>query len=149
MSEELISVKDDTELFEAIERGREMRRALGVPEPTETQLTDPVTARREWRRMQQARTAPWTYYIVIEYQNGIYHAQALSFPAVTAQGETMEAVREAMAQALQAHFAGWRGRGEVVPMREYKRVDTVEVPFKEEVEAQPAAVAEEGMFEPG
>jgi len=81
--------------------------------------------------MQQARTAPWTYYVVIEYKNGAYHAHALSFPKVMAQGETVEAVKEAMAQALQAHFAALRARGETVPTREYKRVDTVEVSFQE------------------
>ncbi|MBS1253761.1 MAG: hypothetical protein MAG451_02814 [Anaerolineales bacterium] len=39
----------------------------------------------------------------------------------------MEAVREKMAEALQAHFAGLRARGEVVPIQEHKRVETVEV----------------------
>lgn len=148
MSEEKVLVKDDSDLYEWIVHGQKERRALGIPEPSETRLTAPVTAKAEWQRMQQARTAPGTYYVVIEYKNGVYRAHAFSFPEVTAQGETVEAVREAMAQALQAHFADLRARGEVVSVREYKRVDTVEVPF-EEVEAQPAAVAEEEVFEPG
>ena len=83
-------------------------------------------------------------FVVIEYKNSVYHAHPLSFPEVTAQGETVEAVKEEVAQALQAHFAGLWTRDEVFPMREYKRVDTVGVPL-EEVGAQPAAVAEEQM----
>jgi len=122
-------IKDDTELMESITRRIQERRAKGLPERDES-LSDKVTVKVEWRRMQQARSAPWTYYVVIEYKSGAYQAHALSFPEVTAQGETVEAVKEAMAQALQAHFATLRARGEPVPTREYKRVDTVEVSLK-------------------
>ena len=142
MSEKRVSVKDDTALFDSLERERERRRAVGVPEPTERQLTDPVTARREYQRMQRARTVPWAYYIVIEYQAGTYHAQALSFPAVTATGETVEAVKENIALALQAHMADLLNKGKPVPMQEYKRVDTVEVCL-EDLPAQPEVVTEE------
>ena len=138
MSELLI--KDDTDLMEGITRRREERRAQGVPDRDEG-LSDRATLKAEWRRMQQARTVPWTYYVVIAYRNGVYHAHALSFPEVTAQGETVEAVEERMVQALRAHFAGLRARGEAVPTREYKRVQTVEVPF-EDLPTQPTAAAE-------
>ncbi|MFQ5857248.1 MAG: type II toxin-antitoxin system HicB family antitoxin [Anaerolineae bacterium] len=138
-----LGVKDDRSLFEMIRRERERRRALGLPDEPE-EVSDPRTVKAEYQRMQQARTAPWTYYVVIEYRNGVYHAYALSFPEVTAQGETVEAVKAEITQALQAHFAALRARDEAVPMREYKRVDTVEVSF-EEVPAQPAAGAEEKM----
>ena len=139
MSELLI--KDDTDLMEGITRRREERRAQGLSDRDEG-LSDRATLKAEWRRMQQARTAPWTYYVVIEYKAGTYHAHALSFPEVTAQGETVEAVKEEMVQALQAHFASLRARGEAVPTREYKRVETVGATF-EDLPTQPAAVAEE------
>ena len=92
--------------------------------------------------MQQVRTAPWTYYVLIEYQAGAYHAHALSFPEVTAAGETVEAIKENLSQALQAHLADVLVKGEPVPMREYKRVDTVAV-CPEELPAAPVTVTEE------
>ncbi len=141
MSEFLI--KDDTELMEGITRRREERRVQGLPDRDEG-LSDRATLKVEWQRMQQARTALGTYYVVIEYKNGTYHAHTLSFPEVTAQGETVEAAKEAMARALQAHFAGLRARGETFPVREYRRVETVAVPV-EDVPAQPVAEAEEKM----
>jgi len=140
MNETIVLDKDDRDLAAMVERGKEMRREKGISESREE--FDTRQATQEWRRMRQARTAPRTYYVVIEYKAGAYHAHALSFPEVTAQGETVEAVEEDMAQALQAHFAGLRARGEAVPMREYKRVETVEAPF-EDLPAQPAVVAEE------
>jgi len=126
---EQLGVKDDRALYEIIRQEQERRQTLNLPEEPK-EMADPATVKAEWRRMQQARSAPWTYYVVIEYKSGAYQAHALSFPEVTAQGETVEAVKEAMAQALQAHFATLRARGEPVPTREYKRVDTVEVSLK-------------------
>jgi len=140
MNETIVLDKDDRDLAAMIAHGKEMRREKGVSETREEFNTRQAT--QEWQRMRQARTAPWTYYIVIEYKAGAYHAHALSFPEVTAQGETVEAVKEKMVQALQAHFAGLRARDEAVPTREYKRVETVDVPF-EDLPAQPAAAAEE------
>jgi predicted RNase H-like HicB family nuclease len=134
-------MKDDTRLMEGITRRQKDRRSQGLPDRDEGP-SDLATRQAEWQRMQQARTAPWTYYVVIEYHNGVYHAQALSFPQVTAQGETVEAAKANLAQALQAHLAEWLARGELVPMREYKRVETVEVCL-EELPAPPPAVAEE------
>lgn len=134
-------VKDDRSFFEMLRRERERRRALGLSdEPEET--SDPRTLKAEWERMQQARTAPGTYYIVIEYRDCAYHAHALSFPEVTAQGETVEAVKEKMVEALRVHLAGLRARGEVVPIREHKRVETVEVSLEEVQQAQPAETTE-------
>lgn len=129
-------IKDDTELMEAITRRKEERRAQGLPDRDEG-LSDKADLTAEWHRMRQARTAIGTYYVVIQYKEGTYHAHALSFPEVTAQGETTDAVREKIAEALQAHFATLRARGELVPVRENKRVDTVEIPL-EEMEIQPA-----------
>lgn len=140
---EQLGVKDDRAFFESIRRERERRQALGLSDESE-EVSDPAAVKAEWQRMQQARTAPWTYYVVIEYKNGAYHAHALSFSEVTAQGETVEAVKEAIARALQAHFAGLRARGETFPVREYRRVETVAVPL-EDVPAQPATEAEEKM----
>lgn len=140
MSEFLI--KDDTELMEGITRRKEERRARRLPDRDEG-LSDPATLKAEWGRMQQARTSPGTYYIVIEYRDCTYHAQALSFPEVSAQGETVDAVKEKVAEALRAHFAGLRARGEAVPIREQKRVETVEVSLEDVQQIQPAEMTEE------
>lgn len=141
MSEFLI--KDDTELMEGITRRKEERRARRLPDRDEG-LSDPATLKAEWERIQQARTSPGTYYIVIEYRDCTYHAQALSFPEVSAQGETVDAVKEKVAEALRAHFAGLRARGEAVPIREQKRVETVEVSLEDVQQIQPAEMTEEG-----
>lgn len=140
MSEYLI--KDDTELMEVITRRKEERRAQGLPDRDQG-LSDKAALTSEWHRMRQARTPIGTYYIVVEYRDCTYHAHALSFPEVTAQGETVEAVREKLAEALRAHFAGLRAGGEAVPIREQKRVETVEVSLEDLQQAQPAETATE------
>ncbi|MFQ5342011.1 MAG: type II toxin-antitoxin system HicB family antitoxin [Anaerolineae bacterium] len=137
-NEEIVLDKDDRDLVEMVKRGKEMRREKGVSEST--QDYDARHATLEWHQLRETRTPIGTYYVVIEYKDSAYCAHALSFPEVTAHGKTMEAVREKVAEALRAHFAGLRARGEVVPLRENKRVEAVEVSLEEMQPVQPAEV---------
>lgn len=140
-NEEIVLDKDDRDLVEMVKRGKEMRREKGVAESTQEYDARPATL--EWHRLREARTPIGTYYIVIEYRDCTYHAHALSFPEVTAQGETVEAVRDKVAEALRVHLAGLRARGEAVPIREQKRVETVEVALEDVQQAQPAEMTDE------
>ncbi len=117
-------VKDDTELMEGITRRREERRAQGLPERDEG-LSDRTSLKAEWHRMREVRTPPWTYYVVIEYRAGLYHAHALRFPEVTATGETVEAAKAGLAEALQAYLVEQVQQGRPVPMWEEQRIETV------------------------
>lgn len=137
MTETITLNKDDSDLAAMIEQGKELRRKQGISEPREPFNIKEATY--EWHRMQQVRTAPWTYYVVIEYTNGAYHAHALSFPEVTAQADTVEKVKERMAAALQDHFTTLRRAGKPVPVRENRRVETVQLqPVEEDPHPAPA-----------
>lgn len=139
-NEEIVLDKDDRDLVEMVKRGKEMRREKGIAEST--QEYDAKQAALEWHRLREARTPIGIYYIVIEYRDCTYHAHALSFTEVTAKGETVEVVREKLAEALRSHFADLRSRGEAVPIREHKRVETVEVSPEDVQQTQPAMMAE-------
>ncbi len=66
--------KDDRHLVEAIERGRALRGALGIPEPSKTALGNVAELREEWQRLRQEKTAQNIFYIVIEPNNGFFQA---------------------------------------------------------------------------
>jgi hypothetical protein len=50
-------VKDDRHLIEAIEQGRSLRSALGIPEPSETRLGNVAELREEWQKLRQEKSS--------------------------------------------------------------------------------------------
>jgi predicted RNase H-like HicB family nuclease len=125
MTEQRALMKDDRDLFEMIRRGRELRRARGIPEPTGE--FDAKEATEKWHEMRQA----WAirrqhYYIVIEPSDGFYRAYSLTLPQVEAQGETPQAAKEKVAEALLAYLKDLLAQGQPLPV-ERRVVDTVEI----------------------
>ena len=47
--------KDDRHLIGAIEQGRALRSALGIPEPSETSLGNVAELREEWQKLRQEK----------------------------------------------------------------------------------------------
>jgi len=117
-------IKDDSDLYEMIMHGQESRRQHGVPEPDQTELSDVATLKAEWQKLRQARMARHTYYIIIEPVDSHYRAYPLAVPEVVAQGETPQAAKEKVTEALRAHLAEMLAQGKPLPI-ERKLVDTV------------------------
>ena len=133
MSEKVVLDKDDRDLKDLIQRGREVQQEKGIAEARER--FDAQAATEEWHRMREVRTPPWTYYVVIEYRAGLYHAHALRFPEIAASGETVEAAKAGLAEALQTYLVEQVRQGRPVPMWEEQRIETVTLCVEELVGA--------------
>jgi len=124
MSEQEWLIKDDSDLYEMIMHDQELRRKYGVPEPDQTELSDVATLKAEWQKLRQARTTRHTYHIIIEPVDSHYRAYPLAVPEVAAQGETPQAAKEKVTEALRAYLTEMLAQGKPLPV-ERKFVDTV------------------------
>ena len=126
MTEQRYLIKDDSELFEMIRRGPELRREKGIAEPTET--FDVKEATKEWHEMRKARGAPrQLYHIVIEPSGSFYRASPLILPSMVAQGETPQAAKKNLVEALRTYLKELLIQGQPLPI-ESKIVELVGVP---------------------
>jgi len=123
-----ILFKDDRHLIEAIERGKALRNALGIPEPSETSLGSVAELREEWQRLRQERTAHNAFYIVIEPSDGLFRAYPLTFPEIIVQGKTPNIARRKVVEALRRRLLEVQAQGKPLPV-ERKVVDVVAVPL--------------------
>ncbi|HID61503.1 MAG TPA: type II toxin-antitoxin system HicB family antitoxin [Anaerolineae bacterium] len=125
--------KDDRHLIEAIERGRALRHAPGVPEPEDSKLGSVSELKEEWQRLRQETAGRNFYYVVIEPGDGAYRAYPLTIPEIVVQGETPQAAKRELERALHRYLADMRAQGKPLPV-ERKLVDAVVVPLKGESE---------------
>lgn len=118
--------KDDRHLIEAIERGKALRHALGVPEPEESRLGNVSELKEEWQRLRRETAGRNFYYIVIEPSDGAYQAYPLTIPGIVVHGETPQAAKRELEKALRRYLADMQAQGKPLPV-ERKLVDAVMV----------------------
>ena len=118
-------IKDDSDLFEIIRQEKTRRQALGLPDRP-GKLSDVAALKARWQEMRQARATRRTYHIVIEPSDGLYRAYPLAVPQVVAQGETPQAAKEKVAEALRTYLLELLAQGKPLPV-ERKLVDTIAI----------------------
>lgn len=119
--------KDDSDLFDMIERGRELRRKMGIAESTEE--FDAREAGKKWHEMRKTQvTQRELYHIIIEPYGDFYRASPLILPEVVAQGETPHAAKENVAQVLRAYLKKLLNQGQSLPI-DHMSIAMVEVSF--------------------